>query len=235
MPDSKSEPPHFFGPPVQVSFDELGRPSYTALLLEDFETAFSARLREGETYRDITHEVNWEVTQGKGKHVWVKNEKNKHKLTGYKKGEAWLRATYKDKSTDIKLLVMESDLLIYAPDGLVYRVPGQVWLQGKAQSLDGKSIEEVEALKWGERLPEPIWNMLDNEVTLANIPNEARNQPEVGAPKAENVTCFLLNLNSIMLSYAPPKATKGAQARAQRATWQVDPPPAQPPARKKRR
>jgi hypothetical protein len=47
--------------------------------------------------------------------------------------------------------------------------------------------------------------MLENEVTLANVPSGITAPlPAVDSTEpSDNITCFLLNLNSIALSYSP--------------------------------
>jgi hypothetical protein len=49
--------------------------------------------------------------------------------------------------------------------------------------------------------------MLENEVALANVPGGATppGPSQKNIAPSDNITCFLLNLNSIMLSYSPKK------------------------------
>ncbi|WP_147332772.1 hypothetical protein [Archangium gephyra] len=183
-------------------------------MLEDFPTEFVACLvmSDGTTYELGTDELTW-TPMGKA----VEPGKKPNILKGMGKGKALLKIKKKDEpqlDAVVHIEVMQSDLLVYAPDGKVYKVPGSVW-RG-----DPSPAKKVEVLGWrNKELPDPIWNMLANEVTVANVPNVVRNlepgtahQPPAGQledPKTDNVTCFLLNLNSIALSYSPPQVKTG--------------------------
>jgi hypothetical protein len=108
-----------------------------------------------------------------------------------------------------RLWVDESDLLLYAPDGRVYWLPTKMWT--KARSFNPKELKDL------KHLSKAIIPLLKNETVVANIPHHVGQEVEgkpnyaggsiekpVGEP-AEPVTCFLLNLNSILLSYTPSK------------------------------
>ncbi len=105
------------------------------------------------------------------------------------------------------LWVDESDLLVYAPDGRVYWLPTKTWMRAKA--FNPKELKDL------KHLSKAILPLLKNETVVANIPPQAHRGADGSAPPpggtiapgepAEPVTCFLLNLNSILLSYSPSK------------------------------
>ncbi|MFP2933750.1 hypothetical protein ACLESO_53175 [Pyxidicoccus sp. 3LG] len=109
---------------------------------------------------------------------------------------------------DAKVWVDESDLLVYAPDGRVYWLPTKTWR--KAQSFDPSHPDNhtTPAIK---DLSKVLLPLLKNETVVANIPHGADKpaRPSAGlelpGAGAEPVTCFLLNLNSILMSYSPSK------------------------------
>jgi hypothetical protein len=116
-----------------------------------------------------------------------------------------------------RLWVDESDLLLYAPDGRIYWLPTKMWM--RAKSFDPKELKDL------KQLSKAILPLLKNETVVANIPHEAHGQPDGRSQRsdgasagptepAEPVTCFLLNLNSILLSYAPSKGLDTAQQDA---------------------
>jgi hypothetical protein len=104
-----------------------------------------------------------------------------------------------------RLWVDESDLLLYAPDGKVYWLPTETWT--KAKSFDPKHPQDM------KKLAKALLPLLKNETVVANIPHHVAHEragsagANISAPSApaEPVTCFLLNLNSILLSYSPSK------------------------------
>ncbi|QSQ23955.1 hypothetical protein JY651_02935 [Pyxidicoccus parkwayensis] len=100
--------------------------------------------------------------------------------------------------------VDESDVLLYAPDGRVYWLPTEMWT--KAQSFDPKHPHDM------KHLAKALLPLIKNEAVVANIPREVGFDGSEAPPRqtslapsapAEPVTCFLLNLNSILLSYTP--------------------------------
>ncbi|MFY2564140.1 hypothetical protein ACN469_41500 [Corallococcus terminator] len=120
---------------------------------------------------------------------------------------AWPRSkdgTFPDIEARAKCSVDQADLLIYAPDGNLYWVKPEQWQHSEKIPIDSKSLSC--ALK----------TLIDNEAVVANIPEQAdssasregRFHEGPGGARAEPITCFLLNLNSILLSYKP-----GAQLR----------------------
>ncbi|MFP2912381.1 hypothetical protein ACLESD_46640 [Pyxidicoccus sp. 3LFB2] len=128
-----------------------------------------------------------------------------------------------------KLFVDESDLLIYAPDGNVYWLKTEEWMKATKYPVTAKELEVLRPL-------------LENEAVVANIPHTAGQAPQgrpnhaggsspkgEAGPPAEPVTCFLLNLNSILLSYSPHK---GLAPRQQDASPFVNPPKSAPSGRK---
>ncbi|MCY1020811.1 hypothetical protein [Pyxidicoccus sp. MSG2] len=105
-----------------------------------------------------------------------------------------------------RLWVDESDLLVYAPDGKVYWLPTEAWM--KAKSFDPKHPQDM------KKLAKALVPLLRNEAVVANIPHHVEHEragaagdniSASAAVPAEPVTCFLLNLNSILLSYTPSK------------------------------
>ncbi|HZI05389.1 MAG TPA: hypothetical protein VEZ71_15260, partial [Archangium sp.] len=105
------------------------------------------------------------------------------------------------------LTVEESDLLIYAPDGYVYRVPKDVWAL-KADSWVDKNpnptnppqpVPGVVARYNSGNLP-AIQKQLAKAMEVANIPNPSGDKAGSGTSGNDNITCFLLNLNSILLN-----------------------------------
>jgi hypothetical protein len=105
-----------------------------------------------------------------------------------------------------KACVDESDVLLYAPDGRVYWLPTEVWT--KAKSFDPRHPHDM------KHLAKALMPLLKNEAVVANIPHDAEQaaseapRQALSAPSepAEPVTCFLLNLNSILLSYTPSQS-----------------------------
>ncbi|WP_338864283.1 hypothetical protein [Myxococcus stipitatus] len=102
--------------------------------------------------------------------------------------------------------VDESDLLLFAPDGHVYWVTTEMWMKAEKFPINSK------------RLNPALHTLLRNEAVVANIPNvpypveqaaQGRATPE--ASRAEPITCFLLNLNSILLSYTPSTKLRPAE------------------------
>ncbi|MCE9667488.1 hypothetical protein LY474_06635 [Myxococcus stipitatus] len=99
------------------------------------------------------------------------------------------------------ITVDESDILIYAPDGYVYWVKTETWMKAERFTPDSKSLNDA------------LIPLLKNETVVANIPpnpfpdqgkaSPKRPQNSVPGPMAEPITCFLLNLNSILFSYSP--------------------------------
>ncbi|NVJ24986.1 hypothetical protein HUW62_27540 [Myxococcus sp. AM011] len=111
--------------------------------------------------------------------------------------------TFPDIKARAECTVDQADLLIYAPDGNVYWVKPEQWQNAEKIPIDSKSLSA--ALK----------PLLDNEAVVANIPERVDSTAsregrvhESPDARAEPITCFLLNLNSILLSYTP-----GAQLR----------------------
>ncbi|MCP3144106.1 hypothetical protein [Pyxidicoccus xibeiensis] len=102
-----------------------------------------------------------------------------------------------------KVWVDESDLLVYAPDGRIYWLHTKKWM--KAKSFDPKDLKDL------KKLSKAVLPLLKNEAVVANIPHSASATEGEGtgevapAAGAEPVTCFLLNLNSILMSYSPSK------------------------------
>lgn len=99
-----------------------------------------------------------------------------------------------------ELTVNESDLLVYAPDGNVYWVKTEAWMNAPKFPIDSKSLNNA------------LLPLLKNEAVVANIPNSnippapplpAKARGKQVESRAEPITCFLLNLNSILLSYTP--------------------------------
>ncbi|EPX58889.1 hypothetical protein D187_003604 [Cystobacter fuscus DSM 2262] len=177
--------------------------------------------------RDITHEVEWVpgiVAGGGGEFVpeWSKQELH---LRGIRKGRATLSATYEGSSLTVAIEILESDMLLYAPDGFIYRVPTEVWTHARPAPPHDPNPTRVVRYR-PEELPSHIQSLLENEVALANVPGGVNlpspSQKDI-AP-SDNITCFLLNLNSIMLSYSPRKArAPGSNAAV------LDSPPAEAP------
>lgn len=107
--------------------------------------------------------------------------------------------TFPDMEARAECTVDQADLLVYAPDGNVYWVKPEMWQNAEKIPIDSKSLSS--ALK----------PLLDNEAVVANIPErvDSTTTREVSAGsapvdgRAEPITCFLLNLNSILLSYSP--------------------------------
>ncbi|QSQ13620.1 hypothetical protein [Myxococcus landrumensis] len=102
--------------------------------------------------------------------------------------------------------VDESDLLLFAPDGHVYWVTTEMWMKAEKFPIDSK------------RLNPALHTLLRNETVVANIPNipypdeqAAQSSTPSAAGRAEPITCFLLNLNSILLSYTPSTKLRPAE------------------------
>ncbi|WNG48204.1 hypothetical protein F0U60_31760 [Archangium minus] len=219
--------PQSFIPTQSIVDPDTGRPYFRFTMMEDFETTFLAKLimSDGST-EDVTNKVHWSIgtfpdkeTRPPGK--VSSNSKNPNVLRGVERGFVELSAFFEGKATmsvTAELEILESDLLVYAPDGCVYKVPGEIWLGQKEKHSKAK----VERITWSEkdrkRLPEEVWNMLANEAVVANVPNPVQKpfDDSLGHAPADNVTCFLLNLNSVALSYSPrpspaPKPTSQSQ------------------------
>ena len=88
-----------------------------------------------------------------------------------------LGAAYAGLKTDVKLTDQASDLLIYAPDGKIYRIHKDVWASQQVVPVTS--------------LAEAVETELAGEVRATNITTPST---------SENITCFLLNLNSILLN-----------------------------------
>ncbi|MCP3162686.1 hypothetical protein [Myxococcus qinghaiensis] len=107
--------------------------------------------------------------------------------------------TFPDIKACADCTVDQADLLIYAPDGNLYWVKPEQWQHAEKIPIDSPSLSCS------------VKPLLDNEAVVANIPEKA--DPSVsqegrfhegpGGARAEPITCFLLNLNSILLSYKP--------------------------------
>ncbi|MCP3058060.1 hypothetical protein LXT21_04630 [Myxococcus sp. K38C18041901] len=105
----------------------------------------------------------------------------------------------------VECSVDQSDLLIYAPDGNIYWLKPEEWQKAQKLSPTDKSLT-------GD-----LDTLLKNETVVANLPVPAN----VAAPTntaaenlsdaAEPITCFLLNLNSILLSYSPSPNLKAGE------------------------
>ncbi|GEN06535.1 hypothetical protein SAMN05443572_102354 [Myxococcus fulvus] len=99
--------------------------------------------------------------------------------------------------TQLKCTVEQSDVLIYAPDGHIYWINQELWQQAERLSLTDP------------RLSKDLPVLLKNETVVANLPVPQDTSLPVSSasermePAAEPITCFLLNLNSILLSYTP--------------------------------
>ncbi|MFY0580482.1 hypothetical protein ACN28S_45155 [Cystobacter fuscus] len=98
-------------------------------------------------------------------------------------------------------------MLVYAPDGFVYRIPTEVWTHVPKKKHKHKQHDHHVTRYEPGHLPDSVKNMLNNEVTLANVPNHSTAVIPPSKPgdrsASDNITCFLLNLNSIMMSYSP--------------------------------
>ncbi|MFY1830163.1 hypothetical protein ACN47A_29885 [Myxococcus fulvus] len=100
-------------------------------------------------------------------------------------------------TAQIACTVEQSDLLIYAPDGNIYWLKPEQWQQAQRMSPTDS------------RLTKDLPVLLKNETVVANLPVPLDASLPVSSasermePAAEPITCFLLNLNSILLSYTP--------------------------------
>ena len=204
--------------PAQMTLTDNG-PRFSATLLRGFTTNFI-------TFDSSTGPLssNWELVGGTGA-VALNQTQNQQgcpvmAVTANQTGEVLFQVSCRDPNTNQTLsMLMEinvegSTLLIYAPDGFVYQVPATIW---------GDPSNAIHV----SDLSEPIQTLLANEVTVANIPQPPLSQngtsttaglsqnitsTTAGADttvgnSSDNITCFLLNLNSILLSRTPPRPT----------------------------
>jgi hypothetical protein len=237
----------FYLSPVTTYADTgSGLLTFSATLLEGFATRFSAYVLEpgSSQPRDITRKVKWTylpVVGSAGEFVkeWT-NKKTELHLRGTKKGRAVLQASYEQREIRVAVEILESDMLLYAPDGFVYRIPTEVWT--RASDAPPGTRDPTSVVRYRpENLPGHLQSMLQNEVALANVPSGvtmptpplARND----LTPSDNITCFLLNLNSIMLSYSPrppkdPLINSPGRHSSLEAPKPASPKPAAPKARK---
>lgn len=105
-------------------------------------------------------------------------------------------------SCTVQLTVEESDLLISAPDGYVYRVPRAVWANAQSNSAGGSPSSTAVRRYLPSELSQTVQDLLTHGVEAANIPNPAiQNHTSLTAGEpSDNITCFLLNLNSLLLN-----------------------------------
>lgn len=211
-PPPPRQPATFYVSPVKVFHEEGGPPWFEATLLEGFTTQFSAYVLDSKGQsRNITSDVIWEaeLTAGSGGLFTIDRKARKGAqevaAVALGTGRAVLKATYRGQQLLIGINILESDMLVYAPDGLVYRIPTEIWTHAKeADPNDPHPIEVV----WykPEDIPR-VKGLLDEEVALANVPNRSTGPyPGPSAAPSDNITCFILNLNSIVMSYSPSPA-----------------------------
>ncbi|XXF76535.1 hypothetical protein P2318_26270 [Myxococcaceae bacterium GXIMD 01537] len=202
----------------------------SATLLEEFTYNFAVRITQSDSPEQ--HAFNGDATAVSSDPERVTAEYKPGLLGGTVAGELLVHGVRKDLpgedpvvvtlTTDttpaaqcqVFLRVMESDMLVVAPTGSVYRVPPAVWMQGTALG------EEYQTVEYNfEALPQGVRAMVQNDTVAANIPNEPRDgasgEGEATAKRksrrkhgtqfdpGEPVTCFLLNLRSIAMSSMP--------------------------------
>ncbi|WPB80743.1 hypothetical protein KYC5002_16605 [Archangium violaceum] len=207
MPSRARPNTSFYISPVKTS-EHKGGLAFRATLVEGFSSRFTAHVIDPRSGRpkDITTSVKWESVSlpGSGGSFETEWKQQELHLKGLTKGNALLQATYRKRSLQIKIEILESDMLVYAPDGFVYQIPTEVWT-GAAETNPKEHHPDKVVRYHPEKLPLSVRNMLENEVTLANVPSGITGPlPAVGSTEpSDNITCFLLNLNSIALSYSP--------------------------------
>jgi hypothetical protein len=207
-------------------------PRFSTTIFKGFTTALTASIvgTGGAASGENPAWWSWKVTGGSGSVTLSKSSQQQPvitmtgqvvEVTGLTAGVVTLQASYShtDPTTKnvvvlftntVELTVEETDLLIYAPDGFVYRVPHGVWANPNMQGVlpPDKQQQPVQVLTM-DKLSESVQSLLIAQVPVANVPEplpspKPPGTTEVGEP-SENITCFLLNLNSILLM--PPPAT----------------------------
>nr|QKW93877.1 serine/threonine-protein kinase PknK [Vitiosangium cumulatum] len=235
MPHPKHPNTVFYISPATTHDGGGGIPRFKLTLLEGFSTRVSAHVIDPDTGKptDITEKVKWKPlpVMGSGGHFIKEWQGSELHLKGRSKGHARLQATHQKYSLEVDVEILESDMLLYAPDGFVYRIPTEVWTRPKA--IDPKDPNPKKVVRYHpERLPDHIQGMLRNDVTLANVPSGVTMPApsQKSNDSSDNITCFLLNLNSLALSYSPqapvpPPASSRSKPAAKAKTT---------PARRKR-
>jgi hypothetical protein len=224
-------PLYLYISPAKVSIAAGGVPQFRATLLEGFTTHFSALLvsSDGGTPVDVTSNTIWEentpTEPGERRKLDLGERGAVQPVTAVHPGQTVLRATYQGLSNTVSISIDESDLLLYAPDGYVYRIPTEAWTSAPIADPNTKSPPTTVVKYDPQKLPRALRVMLVNEVALANIPTVLKDIPSTTqgtdtrelapATGSDNITCFLLNLNSLLLSHTPSSpGTKNAVTSA---------------------
>ncbi|NTX33618.1 hypothetical protein HUA74_01240 [Myxococcus sp. CA051A] len=183
-------------------------------ILEGFSTKLSVwgvPTQSPDKLENVTDQMTFRVETGDGSIAISQPNPSVVEVTGLVSSEkhSWVIAQPKPKDSTFppiearaECIVDQSDLLIYAPDGNLYWVKPEMWQSAERISLDSESLSS--ALK----------PLLENEAVVANLPEPRKPATSSESPvggRAEPITCFLLNLNSILLSYSPDMRLKAGQ------------------------
>lgn len=209
--------------PTRVTITNSGEQKLSATLLDGFAYGFSAYLLDSESGapKNVTADgTTWEPFTipplkkgGRNGQITCDQKPTSPENSVKAESPGWvgLRVTYESLESRVEIFVDASDLMLYAPDGYVYRIPTAVWTSAKDAPPEQTPPTQVVVRYDRKNLPAPVKLLLDNEVTVANIPEVLADcdiDPGVrsnkGPGESDNITCFLLNLNSILLSYSPP-------------------------------
>jgi hypothetical protein len=232
--------------PAHVTMQVHGPPKLSTTLLKGFTTSFTAYVLhpeghpEGGTPMPLSG-VWWEKSSDSEGDIEFLSPQDQPRVEvkGTRPGVVRLQASLGNSpfKNTVEITVDESDLLLYAPDGYVYRVPKEAWAHNTEFWAQHKELTNPRHLVPGQvvrydrkHLPQDVENLLANEVMVANIPltinpntldpnltkSPDTTSPEVGF-ECMAIWCFLLNLNSILLSYTQPsRATQPQPADDQK-------------------
>jgi hypothetical protein len=198
--------------PAHVTVQVHGPPKLSTTLLQGFTATFTAYAFHPESGAlEVPSGVHWEVQRDSEGEIEFISHRDQHvvEVKATKTGVVKLQASIKNtphKNT-LEITVDKSDLLVYAPDGYIYRIPKDLWahnpefwdhahnkdLTNPDHHIPGKVVRYEK-----DKLPKGVQTLLASEVAAANL------LPPVCQ---DNITCFLLNLNSVILSHTPPNPT----------------------------
>lgn len=220
MTDTKTPSQYLYVFPAQMQkYPDVPQLVYEAPIVNGFSQNFTAMLVKPDTGENknvsgqtscIPRDIPPEQGGGGKVHVVYEGVSNWFSVTGTVPGAVWLDFSHPPKKTNetkesnesfttsVLVVVDNSDLLLYAPDGMIYQVPVSVW--------KGNAAVKAYAL---QNMTPPIQTMLNSNVSLANLPHllpppASRTGEASAAGPSENITCYLVNLNSLLL--ANPKA-----------------------------